>query len=79
MNKKFPYNTEDLKPSRRDFLKLSSFGLATAMMARYGFAPILGQGMGEIPAELHPGSPNNPRGWTTLCHRFLMACRSTRR
>ena len=65
MSKKFPYNTEDLKPSRRDFLKWSGAGMATAMMARYGMAPILAQGMGDIPAELHPGSPNNPRGWTT--------------
>ena len=65
MSKKFPYNTEDLRPSRRDFLRMSSFGLASAMMARYGLAPIFGQGMGEIPAELHPGSPNNSRGWTT--------------
>ena len=65
MNKRFPYNTSDLKPSRRDFLRLSGAGMAAAMMARYGLAPILAQSMGEIPAELHPGSPNNPRGWTT--------------
>ena len=57
MSKKFPYNTEDLKPSRRDFLKWSGAGMATAMMARYGLAPILAQNMGEIPAELHPGQP----------------------
>ena len=65
MSKRFPYNTEDLKPSRRDFLKWGGAGMATAMMARYGLAPILAQNMGEIPAELHPGSPNNARGWTT--------------
>jgi putative aldouronate transport system substrate-binding protein len=65
MNKKFPYNTSDLKPSRRDFLRLSGAGLAAAMMARYGIPPGLAQMMGDIPAELHPGSPNNPRGWTT--------------
>ena len=62
MNKRFPYNTSDLKPSRRDFLRLSGAGMAAAMMARYGMAPILAQGMGDIPAELHPGSPNN-RAW----------------
>ncbi len=65
MNKKFPYNTSDLKPSRRDFLRLSGAGLAAAMLARYGMPPAFAQMAGDIPAELHPGSPNNPRGWTT--------------
>ena len=65
MNKKFPYDTSDLKPSRRDFLRLSGAGMAAMMMARYGLPPVFAQGMGDIPAELHPGSPNNPRGWTT--------------
>ena len=65
MNKKFPYNTSDLKPSRRDFMRLGGASLAAAMMMRHGLPPFLAQGMGGIPAELHPGSPNNPRGWTT--------------
>ena len=65
MNKRFPYNTSDLKPSRRDFMRLGGTSLAAAMMMRYGSLPLLAQGMGDIPAELHPGSPNNPRGWTT--------------
>ena len=65
MNKKFPYNTSDLKPSRRDFMRLGGASLAAAMMMRNGLPPFLAQGMGGIPAELHPGSPNNPRGWTT--------------
>ena len=65
MNSKFPYNTSDLKPSRRDFMRLGGGSLAAAMMMRYGALPILAQAMGDIPAELHPGSPNNPRGWAT--------------
>ena len=65
MNKKFPYDTSDLKPSRRDFLRLSGAGMAAMMMARHGLPPVFAQGMSDIPAELHPGSPNNPRGWTT--------------
>ena len=50
--------------SRRDFLRMGGASLAMAMTARYGIAPILAQG--GIPAGLAPGSPNNPRGWTTL-------------
>ena len=65
MNKKFPFNTSDLKPSRRDFLRLSGASLAIALSARYGIPPALAQMMADIPAELHPGSPNNARGWTT--------------
>ena len=65
MKSNFPYNTSDLKPSRRDFMRLGGTSLAAAMMMRAGLPPILAQGMGDIPAELHPGSPNNPRGWTT--------------
>ncbi len=65
MNKKFPYNTGDLKPSRRDFMRMSGAGLAAALMTRFGFSPALAQMMADIPAELHPGSPNNRRGWTT--------------
>ena len=49
MSKRFPYNTEDLKPSRRDFLKWGGAGMATAMMARYGLAPILAQEYGRDP------------------------------
>lgn len=65
MKKRFPYDTSDLKPSRRDFIRLGGTSLAAAMMMRHGPLPVLAQGMGDIPAELHPGSPNNPRGWTT--------------
>ncbi len=65
MNKKFLYETSDLKPSRRDFLRLSGAGMAAMMMARYGLPPAFAQGMDGIPAELQPGSPNNPRGWAT--------------
>ena len=65
MNKKFPYDTSDMKPSRRDFLRLSGAGMAAMMLARHGLPPVFAQGMSDIPAELHPGSPNNPRGWTT--------------
>ncbi len=65
MMKKFPYKRSDLKPSRRDFMRLSGAGLAAMMTARYGLPPAFAQGMDGIPAELHPGSPNNPRGWTT--------------
>ena len=65
MKKRFPYDTSDLKPSRRDFMRLGGMSLAVAMMMRAGLPPVLAQGMGDIPAELHPGSPNNPRGWTT--------------
>ena len=65
MTKRFPYDTSDLKPSRRDFMRLGGASLAAAMMMRHGMPPALAQGMGAIPAELHPGSPNNPRGWTT--------------
>ena len=39
MNKKFPFDTSDLRPSRRDFLRMSGAGLAAAMMARYGMPP----------------------------------------
>ncbi len=65
MNKRFRYEPLALKPSRRDFLRFSGAGLAAMMMARYGVPPVLAQDMGGIPAELHPGSPGNPRGWTT--------------
>lgn len=64
MNKTFPYRTADLKPSRRDFFKLSGVGLAAAMLSRYGMAPAFAQDMG-LPAALIPGSPDHPRGWTT--------------
>ena len=64
MKKKFPYDPAVGKPSRRDFLRLSGASLATALMARYGFSPALAQMADAIPAELQPGSPNNPRGWT---------------
>ncbi len=65
MNKKFPYDTSGVRPSRRDFLRLSGAGMAAMMMVRYGLPPAFAQGMGDIPAQLHPGSPNNSRGWTT--------------
>ena len=50
--------------SRRDFLRMGGASLAMAMTARHGIAPILAQG--GIPAGLAPGSPGNPRGWTTI-------------
>ena len=55
MNKRFPYNTSDLKPSRRDFLRLSGAGMAAAMMARYGMAPILAQEHGGYPRRAASG------------------------
>ncbi|MYD39785.1 MAG: twin-arginine translocation signal domain-containing protein [Chloroflexi bacterium] len=62
MIRKHHLQSSKRKPSRRDFLKMSGIGMAAAMMARYGLAPAFGQGMADIPAELLPGSPNNPRG-----------------
>ncbi len=37
MNKKLPYNTSDLKPSRRDFLRLSG---ANTKVEKPGFSSI---------------------------------------
>ena len=65
MNKINASKLSQLQPSRRDFLRMSSLGLAAAMSVRYGLPPALAQMAGDIPAGLHPGSPNNPRGWTT--------------
>ena len=66
MKKNFPYDMRDFKPSRRDFLRVSGIGLAAAMMMRHGVGPALAQmSAADLPAELLPGSPNHPRGWTT--------------
>ena len=75
MNKRFPYNTSDLKPSRRDFLRLSGAGMAAAMMARYGMAPILAQGMGEIspPSCIRVARTTRVAG-RRLCRRSPKAC-----
>lgn len=61
MTRKFPVRTDGF--SRRDFLRGSSLGVAAAMSAQYGLT--LAQGESGIPAELIPGSPQHPRGWTT--------------
>ena len=61
MSRKFPIRNNGF--SRRDFLRGSSLGVAAAMTARHGL--MLAQGESGIPAELIPGSPQHPRGWTT--------------
>ncbi|MCY4527333.1 MAG: twin-arginine translocation signal domain-containing protein, partial [Anaerolineaceae bacterium] len=61
MNRKLPMSQGSF--SRRDFLRGSSIGLAAAMTSRYGLT--MAQDATGLPPDLIPGSPNNPRGWTT--------------
>ena len=70
MNKKFPYNTSDLRPSRRDFLRLSGAGMAAMMMARYGLPPVFAQGMGDIPRSCIPAAPTIRAAGRRPCRPF---------